>query len=121
YPEIITAGEKVPYYTNSSWLPVGYTDDIFEALDLQEPLQEKYTGGTVFHCFIGERISDEKQVASLVRKIAENYKLPYFTITPTFSVCPVHGYIPGEHHECPFDNDDDKEKSFEGKLKIMSA
>ncbi len=119
YPEIIAAGEKVPYYTNSSWLPVGYTDDIFEALDLQEPLQEKYTGGTVFHCFIGERINDEKQVAALVKKIAENYKLPYFTITPTFSVCPIHGYIAGEHHECPFGKED--KKISEGQLKVMSA
>ncbi len=118
YPEIIAAGDSTPYYTNSSWLPVGYTQDIFEALDLQEPLQEKYTGGTVFHGFIGERINDEKQVASLVRKIAENYKIPYFTITPTFSVCPVHGYIPGEHHECPYDAE---HKSFQGQLKMMSA
>ena len=103
YPEIITAGDTNPYYTNSSWLPVGYTDDLFEALDIQEPLQEKYTGGTVFHSFLGERISDPEQVASLVKKIAESYKIPYFTITPSFSICPIHGYISGEHEECPYE------------------
>ncbi len=103
YPDIICAGDANPYYTNSSQLPVGYTDDLFEALDLQEPLQKKYTGGTVFHAFIGERIEDAAQVASLVKRIAETYKIPYFTITPSFSICPVHGYIPGEHHECPLE------------------
>ena len=101
YPEIICAGDSDPYYTNSSQLPVGYTDDIFDALDIQEPLQSRYTGGTVFHGFVGERIEDERQVAALVKRIAENYKIPYFTITPTFSICPIHGYIAGEHHECP--------------------
>jgi ribonucleoside-triphosphate reductase len=103
YPDIICAGDANPYYTNSSQLPVGYTDDLFEALDLQEPLQKKYTGGTVFHAFIGERIEDAAQVSSLVKRIAETYKIPYFTITPSFSICPVHGYIPGEHHECPLE------------------
>lgn len=103
YPDIICAGDANPYYTNSSQLPVGYTDDLFEALDLQEPLQKKYTGGTVFHAFIGERIEDAAQVASLVKRIAETYKIPYFTLTPSFSICPVHGYIPGEHHECPLE------------------
>jgi ribonucleoside-triphosphate reductase len=103
YPDIICAGDANPYYTNSSQLPVGYTDDLFEALDLQEPLQKKYTGGTVFHAFIGERIEDPAQVSSLVRKVAENYRIPYFTITPSFSICPVHGYIAGEHHECPLE------------------
>ncbi|MFZ2653877.1 MAG: ribonucleoside triphosphate reductase [Victivallales bacterium] len=116
YPEIICAGDSDPYYTNSSQLPVGYTDDIFDALDIQEPLQSRYTGGTVFHGFIGERIEDEKQVAALVRRIAENYKIPYFTITPTFSICPVHGYIPGEHHECPLSTDNEPHQ-----LKIMTA
>ncbi|OGV52843.1 MAG: ribonucleoside triphosphate reductase [Lentisphaerae bacterium GWF2_52_8] len=101
YPDIICAGDSDPYYTNSSQLPVGYTDDLFEALDLQDPLQAKYTGGTVFHCFIGERINDPKQVAALVRKVAEKYRIPYFTITPSFTICPVHGYIPGVHNECP--------------------
>lgn len=90
-----------PYYTNSSQLPVGFTDDIFEALDLQDRLQTKYTGGTVLHGFLGERIWDVDATKNLVRRIAEKYKLPYFTLTPTFSVCPVHGYIAGEHHICP--------------------
>jgi len=101
YPEIICAGDTNPYYTNSSWLPVGFTEDLFEALDLQSELQAKYTGGTVFHGFVGERIDNAKQVASLVKRIAENYHLPYFTITPTFSICPSHGYIVGEHANCP--------------------
>ncbi|MFA7230141.1 MAG: ribonucleoside triphosphate reductase [Victivallaceae bacterium] len=103
YPDIICAGDTNPYYTNSTQLPVGYTDDLFEALDLQEPLQAMYTGGTVFHAFIGEKIEDQSQVAALVKRIAENYRLPYFTLTPSFSICPVHGYISGEHHECPLD------------------
>ena len=103
YLDIICAGDTEPYYTNSSQLPVGYTDDLFEALDLQEPLQAKYTGGTVFHSFIGEKINDPVQVASLVRRIATNYRIPYFTITPTFSICPIHGYIPGNHPTCPYE------------------
>ena len=106
FPDIICAGDSNPYYTNSTQLPVGYTDDLFEALDIQDPLQTKYNGGTVFHCFIGEKIDDEKQVAALVRRVAERYHLPYFTITPSFSICPVHGYIPGVHHECPLEADD---------------
>ncbi len=101
YTNIITQGTSDPYYTNSSQLPVGHTDDIFEALDLQAELQSKYTGGTVFHGFIGEQISDVQVCKKLVKKIAYNYKLPYYTITPTFSVCPIHGYIAGEHHICP--------------------
>ena len=109
YPEIIFANSEAmkenekadPYYTNSSQLPVGFTDDIFEALDLQNDLQTKYTGGTVLHGFLGERLWDIKTTRDLVRKIAENYSLPYFTLTPTFSVCPVHGYISGEHYTCP--------------------
>ncbi len=105
FPDIICAGDSSPYYTNSTQLPVGYTDDLFEALDLQDPLQSKYNGGTVFHCFIGEKIDDEQQVASLVKRIAERYRLPYFTITPSFSICPVHGYIPGVHAECPLEAD----------------
>ena len=91
----------VYYYTNSSHLPVGFTADIFEALDVQDELQTLYTSGTVFHTFLGERLPDWKACANLVRKIAENYKLPYYTISPTYSVCPVHGYIPGEVHNCP--------------------
>jgi ribonucleoside-triphosphate reductase len=103
FQDIICAGDTNPYYTNSSQLPVGYTDDIFEALDLQDPLQIMYTGGTVFHGFIGERIEDPAQVAALVKRVASTYRLPYFTITPSFSICPVHGYIPGEHEECPLE------------------
>jgi len=101
YPNIITAGEKVPYYTNSTHLPVNYTDDLFEALRHQDDLQVLYNGGTVFHAFIGERL-DPEGCKVLVRKIAENFRLPYYTITPTFSVCPDHGYIPGEHFKCPY-------------------
>ena len=103
YPEIICSGDTTPYYTNSTQLPVGYTDDLFEALDLQAPLQSRYTGGTVFHAFIGERITDPNVTASLVKRIATNYRIPYFTLTPTFSICPVHGYIPGEHEKCPLE------------------
>lgn len=102
YPDIITAGtKKVPYYTNSSQLPVNYTDDLFEALKLQEELQCKYTGGTVFHIFLGERMQNGEAVKRLVKKVFENFKLPYITVTPTFSVCPVHGYLSGEHFFCP--------------------
>ncbi len=91
----------VPYYTNSSQIPVGLTDDIFEALDLQDKFQCMYTGGTVMHIYLGEKISSPEATKRLVRKVAENYQLPYFSITPTFSVCPTHGYIPGEHKYCP--------------------
>lgn len=108
YPDIVCADEKAyrergaePYYTNSSQLPVDFTDDIFEALDLQDDLQTRYTGGTVFHGFIGERLPSIESTKKLVKKIAEKYHLPYFTVTPTFSVCPVHGYIAGEHFFCP--------------------
>lgn len=101
YPDIITSGTTKPYYTNSTFLPVDYTDDIFEALDHQDELQSLYTGGTVFHGFIGENITDPEVVKELVRTIAENYTLPYITITPTYSICPDHGYIPGEHERCP--------------------
>ena len=102
FPDIITAGTKeVPYYTNSTQLPVNYTDDLFEALDLQDEIQSKYTGGTVFHVFVGEKIEDIETLKNLVKKIFENYRLPYITITPTFSICPVHGYLPGEHEFCP--------------------
>jgi ribonucleoside-triphosphate reductase len=101
YPDIITCGDKEPYYTNSTQLPVDFTDDIFTALDLQEELQCKYTGGTVLHGFIGESISDVDSCKALVRKIAYNYRIPYYTITPTFSICPDHGYVSGEHFTCP--------------------
>lgn len=104
YPEIITAGKagEAPYYTNSSHLPVGYTEDIFKALDIQDQLQTLYTSGTVFHVFLGERMADWKSTAGLVRKIAENYKLPYYTLSPTYSVCSIHGYLNGEQKECPY-------------------
>ena len=103
YPDIITASKdaNVPYYTNSSHLPVGYTADIFEALDIQDELQTLYTSGTVFHAFLGEKLENWKTTMNLVRKIAENYKLPYYTISPTYSVCKDHGYIAGEHFTCP--------------------
>jgi ribonucleoside-triphosphate reductase len=102
YPDIITASnDETPYYTNSSHLPVGYTDDIFEALDIQDELQTLYTSGTVFHAFMGERLEDWKAAANLVRKIAENYRLPYYTLSPTYSVCKNHGYITGEVYKCP--------------------
>ena len=105
YPDIICAGDADPYYTNSTQLPVGYTDDLFEALDLQAPLQSLYTGGTVFHAFIGEKIDSPDLVAKLVKRIATNYRLPYFTLTPSFSICPVHGYIPGAHESCPLEKE----------------
>ena len=103
FPDIISAAKEgeTPYYTNSSHLPVGYTDDIFTALDIQDELQTLYTSGTVFHAFLGERLNDWKSAANLVRKIAENYKLPYYTLSPTYTICKEHGYFNGEHFECP--------------------
>jgi len=108
FSDILVANEKAyqekraaPYYTNSSQLPVDFSDDIFTALDLQDSLQTKYTGGTVLHGFLGERMPSVEATKNLVRKIAENYTLPYYTLTPTFSICPIHGYIPGEHEFCP--------------------
>ncbi len=103
FPDIITAAEAggTPYYTNSSHLPVGYTDDIFTALDIQDELQTLYTSGTVFHAFLGEKMPSWEAAANLVRKIAENYKLPYYTISPTYSVCKNHGYLTGEQYVCP--------------------
>ncbi len=104
YPNIITAAksdDQTPYYTNSSHLPVGYTEDIFTALDVQDELQTLYTSGTVFHAFLGEKLPDWKSAANLIRKIAENYKLPYYTLSPTYSVCKNHGYLSGEHFKCP--------------------
>jgi ribonucleoside-triphosphate reductase len=107
FGRIVVANEKAvrqnkakPYYTNSSQLPVNYTSDVFEALELQDDLQTKYTGGTVLHIFVGERLS-KKSVKELVKKVASNFRLPYFTITPTFSICPIHGYISGDHEYCP--------------------
>lgn len=108
YPDIIVAnneavknGGATPYYTNSTHLPVGHTDDLFEALDLQDGIQAKYTGGTVFHAYMGEALPSAQAVKELVRKISHNYHMPYFTITPTFSICPKHGYLSGEHEFCP--------------------
>ena len=103
FPDIICAGYvgDTPYYTNSSHLPVEYTSDIFDALDIQDELQTLYTSGTVFHAFLGEKLPDWQSAASLIRKIAENYKLPYYTLSPTYSICKEHGYIAGEHFECP--------------------
>ena len=107
YPDIIVGNEEsyqngsAPYYTNSTHLSVGHTEDIFTALDLQDELQTRYTGGTVLHGFLGERINSHEAVKKLVKSIVENYKLPYFTISPTFSICPKHGYLAGEHRYCP--------------------
>ncbi|MCR4902983.1 MAG: ribonucleoside triphosphate reductase [Butyrivibrio sp.] len=102
FPDIITANENgTPYYTNSSHLPVGYTEDIFSALEIQDELQTLYTSGTVFHAFLGEKLPDWQAAAALVRKIAENFKLPYYTMSPTYSVCEDHGYLVGEQHVCP--------------------
>ena len=102
YPDILCAGtEETPYYTNSTQLPVGATDDIFEAIELQEKLQTAYTGGTVLHGFLGEQIEDTATCKTFIRKIMENTAIPYITITPTFSICEDHGYIAGEHFQCP--------------------
>jgi len=102
YPDIITAGtKKVPYYTNSTQLPVNYTTDAFDALKLQDKLQCKYSGGTVLHLFLGERISDIQSVKTLIKTVFEKFHLPYITLTPTFSICPTHGYLAGEHFHCP--------------------
>ncbi len=105
FGDILTSGSDEPFYTNSSQLPVGATDDVFEALRHQDALQSKYTGGTVLHGFIGESIEDPQVCKRLVRKIASGFHLPYFTITPTFTICPVHGYIAGEHFNCPYDDE----------------
>lgn len=115
YPDIITANETAvrnqnaaPYYTNSSQLPINYTDDVFEALDLQDNIQVKYTGGTVFHAFLGEAMPSAESVKKLVKTITYKYHLPYFTITPTFSICPKHGYLSGEYHYCPKCDEENK-------------
>ncbi len=124
YKDILVANDEAyrtlnakPYYTNSTALPVGFTDDIFEALDLQDGLQTLYTGGTVLHGFIGEKLDDVEAVKNLIRKIAENYHLPYFTISPTFSVCPTHGYLAGEHKFCPIC---DQEIGWNEQLDLLS-
>jgi len=101
YPDIYTAGQDVPYYTNSSQIPVGFTDDIFEVMELQDELQSLYTGGTVQHLYLGESIQDIEVCKNIIKRCFENYKMPYISITPTFSVCNNHGYIRGEHFSCP--------------------
>lgn len=112
YPNIFTSGNTEPYYTNSVHLPVSHTDDIFEILEHQDELQVKFTGGTVVHAFLGENIDDPDITKALVKKIAENYRLPYFSLTPTFSICPVHGYIPGTHKFCPYEHSEEDLKKF---------
>jgi len=120
YSDIVTSGEADPFYTNSSQLPVGYTSDIFEALDHQEALQTKYTGGTVFHIFLGEAVKDWESCRDLVKSVASNYRIPYFSVSPTFSVCPVHGYINGEHFECPICKAE-REEVLVGRLTELEA
>ena len=126
YPDIITANEKdvrdkgaAPYYTNSSQLPVGYTDDIFEALELQDNLQTKYTGGTVLHIFVGESQLPKESVKKLVKVVSHNFRLPYYTLSPTFSICPEHGYIYGEHKTCPKCKEQGKETKCEVYSRIV--
>jgi ribonucleoside-triphosphate reductase len=118
YPRIITAGDGEPYYTNSTQLPVMETEDIFDALDLQEALQTAYTGGTVFHTFLGEAVEDWRVCRDLVKTIAHRYRIPYFTVSPTFSVCPVHGYLQGEHFHCPKCREEE-EKNLQGKIREL--
>lgn len=118
YPDIITAGKNEVYYTNSTQLPVDFTEDIFEALDLQEDLQIKYTGGTVFHGFLGEAITDIGACKNLVKAICSNYRIPYFTLSPVYSICPVHGYLSGEHFNCPKCRDERKNEIIEEIKKL---
>ena len=118
FPDIITSGTTEPFYTNSSQLPVDYTADVLEALDHQEALQTKYTGGTMFHVYMGEALKDWKACADLVRTISHKYRIPFFTISPTYSICRVHGYIPGQQFECPKCKAE-KEKELKAKLKTL--
>ena len=120
FPDIITSGDREPYYTNSSQLPVSYTADVFEALDHQEALQRKYTGGTVFHIFLGESIKEWQACRDLVKAVASHYRIPYVSISPTFSICPTHGYIDGEHFECPLCKRE-KEAELEARLRELEA
>ncbi|OJF77589.1 MAG: ribonucleoside triphosphate reductase [Treponema sp. CETP13] len=120
FPDIITAGTDEPYYNNSSQLPVEFSTDVFEALDHQEALQTKYTGGTVFHTYLGESIKDWHACRDLVKAISNNYRIPYFTISPTYSVCPIHGYLSGEHFECPKCKIEN-EKKLKRQLKELEA
>ena len=101
YPDIIAAGGETPYYTNSTHLPVTYTDDVFRAIKLQDELQSLYTGGTVLHIYTGEKLEDKETIKNLIQKIFKNNKMPYVSITPTFSICADHGYLAGEHWKCP--------------------
>ena len=117
FQDIIQAGEEDTYYTNSTQLPVEYTDDLFEAIEHQNDLQSLYTGGTVLHAFIGEKIYNNEQVKNIIRKIFENYTLPYLSITPTFSICPEHGYISGEHKTCPYDKKEEEKE--ENKIDLF--
>lgn len=118
FPDIITSGTDEPFYTNSSQLPVDYTADVFEALDHQESLQTKYTGGTMFHVYMGEALKDWKSCSELVKAIASNYRIPFFTISPTYSICKIHGYISGEHFECPKCKAE-REKQLKEKLRLL--
>lgn len=118
FPNIITSGTTEPFYTNSSQLPVDYTADVLEALDHQEALQTKYTGGTMFHVYMGEALKDWKACADLVRTISHKYRIPFFTVSPTYSICKIHGYIPGQQFECPKCKAE-KEKELKAKLKAL--
>ncbi len=120
FPDIITSGKEEPFYTNSSQLPVDYTADVFEALDHQESLQTKYTGGTMFHVYMGEAIKDWKSCAELVKTISNKYRIPFFTISPTYSICKIHGYLIGQQFECPKCKAE-KEKALKEKLKELQA
>ena len=120
YPKIITAGTEQPYYTNSTQLPVDETSDIFDALDMQESLQTAYTGGTVFHAFLGQSIEDWRVCRDLVKSITHNYRIPYITISPTFSICPVHGYLRGEHFDCPKCKEE-KEREVLSRIETLEA
>lgn len=120
FPDIITSGKDEPFYTNSSQLPVDYTADVFEALDHQESLQTKYTGGTMFHVYMGESLKDWKSCAELVKTISDKYRIPFFTISPTYSICQIHGYIAGQQFECPKCKIE-KEKALKEKLKVLEA
>lgn len=120
YPDIIASGTSDPYYTNSTQLPVDYTSDIFEALDQQESLQTRYTGGTVFHTYMGEQIKDWKACRDLVKSVMSNYRIPYLTISPVYSICPVHGYLSGEHAECPKCKEE-KRRALQAKLDSLLA
>ncbi len=120
YPDIIASGTSDPYYTNSTQLPVDFTSDIFEALDQQESLQTRYTGGTVFHTYMGEQIKDWKACRDLVKSVMSNYRIPYLTISPVYSICPVHGYLSGEHAECPKCKEE-KRRALQAKLESLMA